>query len=87
MIEHLVEPWGHDEESRRGLMSPRRGWGRQVVALQDILVLGLALVELVVFSSDAGHLEHVAQHVSSCMTEDKDQVWVTEAPNRELKRD
>lgn len=63
---HLVKPWGHDEESCRGLMSSwcSRGW--QVVALQNVLILRLALVEVVVLSSDSGHLKHVSQHLSSC---------------------
>lgn len=66
MCAHLVEPRGHDEESGGGLMSSRCRRGRQVVALQNILVLRFALVEIVVLSPDAGHLEHVAQHLSSC---------------------
>lgn len=69
--EHLVEPGGHDEEGCRGLVSSRRGRGGQVVALQDVLILGLALVELVVLPSNSGHLKHVPQNVSSCTTEDK----------------
>ena len=47
-------------------MSSRCSGGRQVVALQDILVFRLALVEVVVLSSDAGQLEHIAQLLSSC---------------------
>lgn len=69
--EHLVEPRGHDEERRRGLVSSRGGRGRQVVALQDVLILGLALVELVVLPSDSGHLKHVTQNLSSCTREDR----------------
>lgn len=82
MCEHLVEPWGHDEESCRGLMSSRCSCGWQIVALQNILVLRLALVELVVLSSDAGHLEHVAQHLSSCTKVDEDQVLVSDGENK-----
>lgn len=82
MCEHLVEAWGHDEESCRGLMSSRCSGGRQVVALQDILILRLSLVEVVVFSSDAGHLEHVAQRLSSCMREDKYKVFVSDVGNK-----
>lgn len=62
----LVEARGHDEEGRGGLMSSRCGGGREVVALQDVLVLRRALVELVVLPSDVGNLKHVTQHVSSC---------------------
>lgn len=64
---HLVEPRGHDEERRGGLVSSRCGRGRQVVALQDILVLGLALVEVVVLPADRGDLKDVAQHLSGCV--------------------
>lgn len=74
--EHLVEPRGHDEESCRGLMPARCSGGRQVVALQNVLVLRLSLVELVVLSSDCGHLEHIAQRLSSCMREEEEQVFV-----------
>lgn len=41
-----------------------RGW--QVVTLQNVLILRLALMELVVFSSDPGHLENISKHLSSC---------------------
>lgn len=70
---HLVQARRHDEEGGRGLMSSRRSRGRQVVALENILVLRLALVEVVVLSSDCGHLEHVAQHLSSCMRQNRPQ--------------
>lgn len=50
-------------------MSSRCARGRQVVALQDVLVLGLALVELVVLPSDSGHLKHVTKNLSSCTRE------------------
>lgn len=69
--EHLVQPRGHDEERRRGLVSSGRGRRGQVVALQDVLVLRLALVELVVLPPDSGHFEDVAQNLSSCTTDDK----------------
>lgn len=72
MCEHLVEAWGHDEKGCRGLMSSRCSWGRQVVALQNILVLRLALVKLIVLSSDGGHLKHITQHLSSCMKDEQE---------------
>lgn len=85
MCEHLVEPRGHDEEGCRGLMSSRCSGGRQVVALQNILVLRLALVELVVLSSDSGHLEHVTQHLSSCTQEAENHMLVSDGKKNFLK--
>lgn len=52
-------------------MSSRSSGGRQVVGLENILVLRFTLVEIIVLSPDTGHLEHVAQNVSGCKTEDK----------------
>lgn len=59
-------------------MSSRCSRGRQVVGLQNVLILRLALVELVVLPSDRGDLEHIAQHLSSCGKENEDlsEVWI-----------
>lgn len=62
-------------------MSSRCSGGRQVVALQNVLVLRLSLVELVVLASDTGHLEHITQHLSSCAKEDEDNVLVCDWGN------
>lgn len=50
-------------------MSSRCSRGRQVVALQDVLVLRLALVELIVLAPDSRHLKQIAQHLSGCKGE------------------
>ena len=68
MCVYLVQARGHDEESRRGLVTSGGCRGRQVVALQDLLVLRLALVKLIVLTSDTGHLKHVPQHLPSYIT-------------------
>lgn len=75
--ENLVEARGHDEESCRGLMSSGCSWRWKVVALQNILVLRLAFVEIVVLPPDTWHLEQISQHLSSCGKKDVDQWAIT----------
>ena len=64
-IIYLVESWGHDEEGGRSLVSSlSRGWWL-TAGLNDVVALGLALVQRKVLLAQYRDLEHVAHHLAA----------------------
>jgi len=60
MIDYLAQSRGENNECSWSLMTSWSPRGRQVVALQNIFVLGFALVERIVFSANGRNFKHVA---------------------------